>query len=85
MDTNNDGLLSKEELLSFHDQRFTLIDADGDGLVSKVEIKTYRKKQRFMRIDANGDGVISESEMILSDSGRSHNKDSRGLKGSSIQ
>ena len=90
MDTNNDGLLSKEELLNFHDQRFTLIDADGDGLVSKDEIKAYRKKQRFMKMDTNEDGVISESEMTLSDSGKarnsqSHNKHSHGSKSSSIQ
>ena len=90
MDTNNDGLLSKEELLNFHDQRFTLIDADGDGLVSKDEIKAYRKKQRFMKMDTNEDGVISESEMTLSDSGKarnsqSHNKHSRGSKSSTVQ
>ena len=85
MDTNNDGLLSKEELLSFHEQRFTLIDADGDGLVSKNEIKSYRKKQRFMKMDTNEDGVISESEMTLSHNGRSHNKHSHGPKSSSIQ
>jgi len=90
MDANNDGLLSKEELLSFHDQRFTLIDADGDGLVSKDEIKSYRKKHRFMKMDTNGDGVISESEMSLSYNGkarnsRTHNKHANGSKSSSIQ
>lgn len=78
MDSNNDGSLSKDELLNFHDQRFTLIDTDADGLVTKEEIKTHRQKKRFMRMDSNDDGVISEEEMMLSHN--AHNKRSRKSK-----
>jgi Ca2+-binding EF-hand superfamily protein len=78
MDSNNDGSLSKEEMLNFHEQRFTSIDVDGDGLITKDEIKSHRQKQRFMRIDSNNDGVISEDEMTLSYN--SHNKRSHGSK-----
>lgn len=78
MDSNSDGALSKEELLTFHEQRFTSIDTDGDGLVTKKEIKAHRQKQRFMRMDSNNDGVISEDEMTLSYN--SHNKRSRNSK-----
>jgi len=78
MDSNDDGSLSKEELLSFHDQRFTLIDVDANGLVTKEEIKTHRQKKRFMRMDSNDDGVISEEEMMLSHN--AHNKRSRKSK-----
>lgn len=66
MDSNNDGAISKEELTTFHSERFSKIDADADGLVTKQEFKAFRKKQRFMRMDNNGDGVISEDEMALS-------------------
>ncbi|MBL4798866.1 MAG: EF-hand domain-containing protein [Oleispira sp.] len=78
MDSNSDGALSKEELLTFHEQRFTSIDTDADGLVTKKEIKAHRQKQRFMRMDSNNDGVISEDEMSLSYS--AHNKRSRNSK-----
>jgi Ca2+-binding EF-hand superfamily protein len=80
MDSNNDGLLSKEEVLSFHQQRFTLMDADADGLLTKEEMKNHRQKKRFMRMDSNQDGVISEEEMILS-----HNKRSHKLKSSDTE
>jgi hypothetical protein len=83
MDSNDDGSLSKEELLSFHDQRFLLIDADANGLVTKKEIKTHRQKKRFMRMDSNKDGVISEEEMILSHN--THNKRSHRVKSSGAE
>jgi Ca2+-binding EF-hand superfamily protein len=46
IDTNNDGSLSKEEVLSFHEERFNTMDADANGLISKKEMKSYRKAQR---------------------------------------
>jgi Ca2+-binding EF-hand superfamily protein len=78
IDTNNDGSLSKEEVLNFHEQHFILMDADADGLVTKEEMKTYRKKQHFMRMDSNKDGVISEDEMMQSS--KSHKKRSQESK-----
>lgn len=83
MDSNDDGSLSKEELLNFHEQRFTLIDVDADGLLTKEEIKTHRQKNRFMHMDRNKDGVISEEEMILSHN--SHNKRSHRSKNSGAE
>ncbi len=77
IDTNEDGSLSRDEVVSFHGQRFTDMDADNDGLVNKSEIKSYRKKQRFLGLDANKDGVITEDEMTLSRG--SHHQ--RGFKG----
>jgi Ca2+-binding EF-hand superfamily protein len=83
MDSNNDGSLSKEELLSFHQQRFTSMDTDADGLVTKEEMKNHRQKKRFMRMDSNKDGVISEEEMVLLH--KSHNKRSQKLKNSDAE
>ena len=64
IDTNEDGKLSKEEMLQFHENHFTKIDADGDGFVSKEEMKAQHKgkKKRFMKMDTNNDGVVSDEE-----------------------
>ena len=64
MDANADGSLSKEEVISFHEQHFISMDANADGLVTKEEMKMYKKKQHFKHMDSNKDGVISESEMM---------------------
>lgn len=72
IDSNNDGELSKEEVLSFHEQRFIAMDLNSDGVVTKEEMKVYRKKQKFMKIDKNNDGVISEDE--FESSAKSHKK-----------
>jgi hypothetical protein len=52
IDTNTDDLLSKEEVLSFHGQRFADMDADSDGFVSKAEMKAHRKQQRRDKKDS---------------------------------
>jgi Ca2+-binding EF-hand superfamily protein len=72
MDSNNDGSLSEDELINFHRQRFTSIDTDANGLLTKEEMKNHQQKKRFTRIDSNQDGVISEEEMIFSHNKRSH-------------
>jgi Ca2+-binding EF-hand superfamily protein len=46
IDTNADGLLSKEEVLEFHGQHFMAMDTDSDGFVSKAEMNSHRKQQR---------------------------------------
>ncbi|MBQ0731235.1 MAG: hypothetical protein KBT75_11075 [Oleispira antarctica] len=45
IDTNGDESLSKEEVINFHTLHFTEMDADNDGLVSKSEMKSYKKQQ----------------------------------------
>ncbi len=76
IDSNQDGSLSKEEVSTFHSERFDKMDANSDGLVTKQEAKAFRKKQRFIRIDSNGDGIITEEEMSLSR--QYHHKSGRG-------
>lgn len=45
-DKNGDGILSKEEFVSGAEERFTKIDADGDGQVTKEEAKAHHEKMR---------------------------------------
>lgn len=47
IDENDDGKLSKEEMLNFHERHFTKMDADGDGFISKEEMKAkYKDKKK---------------------------------------
>jgi Ca2+-binding EF-hand superfamily protein len=59
IDTNTDGLLSKEEVLEFHGKRFTAMDADSDGFVSKTEMKSHRKQQRRDKKSSKGSDTES--------------------------
>lgn len=64
IDTNEDGKLSKEEMLQYNENHFTKVDADGDGFISKDEMKAQHKgkKKRFMKMDTNNDGEVSDEE-----------------------
>lgn len=68
-DTNQDGVLSVEELRARWEAlqagHRAAMDTDGDGKVSDAERAAFREqkqKEHFARMDANGDGKISEAE-----------------------
>ncbi len=49
-----------------HQQRFQKADTDGDGLLSKSEMRAVHEKRfdkMFNRLDADGDTKISADEM----------------------
>ena len=58
MDTNNDGKIAKDEWKG-PVQGFTKLDTDGDGFITREEMR----KKRFDRLDANQDGVLSRDEV----------------------
>lgn len=75
IDSDKNGLLSKEELMQSHPRKhhrkhrgegkanvFDFIDANQDGQVSMDEIKEH-VKERFEILDLNGDGVVVKDEM----------------------
>jgi len=62
MDTNNDGLLSKEEVLSRNVMRFEQLDSDGNGSINADEFNAHLIAM-FSRMDSNGDGLLSPDEL----------------------
>ena len=81
IDRNDDGLIDFEEFRSLKTQQFDevslfkVFDADGDGLISKGEVReVYRKLGETMseevlteminELDVNQDGLISFEEFI---------------------
>ena len=50
IDTNNDGLISKEEMIEAHrnriDKIFLKFDKDGDSKLSKKELRAVRKQMQ---------------------------------------
>lgn len=72
LDTDNDGVVSADELSQHHTARFMKMDIDGDGAVSREDIAEFKARlreartgsraDRFERADTNGDGLVSEAE-----------------------
>lgn len=46
MDTNNDGVITKDEFMSKHEQKFNEMDADNNGEVTREEAKAAMEKWR---------------------------------------
>ena len=46
VDTNGDGLVSKEEFLAKHEEMFNKMDADGNGSLTPEEMKEARGKMK---------------------------------------
>lgn len=49
MDSNGDGMVSKDEFMAAHMQRFEKMDTNADGNVSKDEIEAHRAAMRAKR------------------------------------
>ena len=62
LDSNKDGALSREELLSHNTKRFTRLDSNEDGSISKDEFNG-RLIAMFEAMDSNGDGMLKGDEM----------------------
>lgn len=81
-DTNGDGQLDETERETAKLAKFSAIDTDGSGSLTKSEITAHMTKkmtervdERFAKGDANGDGVISVEEFSAA------GKERRGKRG----
>ena len=61
VDTNNDGVVTREEILVPADKHFDMLDANHDGQISRDEFRA-RPLKHFAMVDANHDGRIDASE-----------------------
>ena len=91
-DANGDGKISLEEMQQVHENMprpegrrggtggpegmFERFDADGNGLLSGVEIPE-RMREWMMRADANGDGSLSKEELEKARRERGHRRGPR--------
>ena len=62
LDTNNDGMISLEELTSRQDKRFQMLDLNADGMIDKTEFNG-RIVAMFEKMDSNGDGSLDDKEI----------------------
>ncbi len=74
LDTDKDGVITREEAQAARKSRLMKADANGDGALTMEELKAHREKmreerrerrmeRRFKRLDANGDGKITGDEI----------------------
>ncbi len=74
-DTNDDGVISKDEALAVRQRLFSRLDRNGDGAIDRDEIEGARDAimaraeaaearlgNRMRRLDTNGDGKVSAGE-----------------------
>jgi hypothetical protein len=80
IDTNNDGMISRDEWIAFQDKVFAMLDKKNNGKVDKTEYAHANPEivslatggyasglltdEMFKKIDTNADGVISHDEFI---------------------
>ena len=68
-DVNQDGEITKAEVLQVHGERFATADADGDGFLTSDEMAVAREQRRqermearFAELDTNENGSLSLEE-----------------------
>ncbi|MCF6219752.1 MAG: hypothetical protein L3J65_01435 [Robiginitomaculum sp.] len=76
-DTNKDGLIQLSEFTALGNQKFTEMDTDANGLVTKEERRAFRELKRearamkkFAKTDSNDDGFVSETEFMAAHADR---------------
>jgi hypothetical protein len=80
IDTNNDGMISRDEWIAYQEKVFAMLDKKNTGKVDETEYARANPevvsfgtggyasglltKEMFKKIDTNGDGVITHDEFI---------------------
>ncbi|HXV39823.1 MAG TPA: EF-hand domain-containing protein [Steroidobacteraceae bacterium] len=67
LDTNGDGSVDLAEMQAakadFTVEQFNKADANGDGLLSRDELRQAHHRARFGRLDQDGNGSVSLAEL----------------------
>ncbi|MBZ9774963.1 EF-hand domain-containing protein [Mesorhizobium sp. CO1-1-8] len=79
LDTDGDGVISKDEILAARERLFKRLDRNGDGVIDEKEMETARQAiedraqaaearlgSRWQRMDKDGDGKVTENEFQAS-------------------
>lgn len=77
-DSDEDGLVTKEEYMDFIDERFLKMDTDRNGSITKEDLYNSRfytflpelAEAVFRDSDTNIDGLITKKEMIKAEEAR---------------
>lgn len=83
-DTNKDGKISKAELTAALDARFTRLDANRDGKLTKEDRELRQKArldQRFAALDSDKNGQISKAEFDAGHQARMERREGHGKPG----
>ena len=78
VDANQDGNISKDELVAHRAEKFTSADTNGDNLVTAEEFEAFaiaererkqaeRRARMFDKLDADGDGYVTAEEHAAAD------------------
>ncbi len=69
LDSDGNGMVTRDELMAQQEIRFNELDTDGDGMISEEELKAEansraqgRVEQVFNNADTDGDGSLSQEE-----------------------
>ncbi|MEO1187618.1 MAG: EF-hand domain-containing protein [Pseudomonadota bacterium] len=77
-DANQDGNISKDEMLAHRAEKFASADTNGDNLVTAEEFEAFaiaererkqaeRRARMFAKLDADGDGYVTAEEHAAAD------------------
>lgn len=62
LDTNDDGVITREEMRAAFRKRFAKFDTNSDGKVTLDEVESMAD-ERFARFDLDGDGKATKEEI----------------------
>lgn len=62
IDVNNDGIISRDEMLARQQNRFDMLDSNKDGMIAPAEYNA-KMVSMFEKLDVNADGLLQPDEL----------------------
>ena len=73
IDVNNDGMISRDEMLARQQSRFDMLDTNKDGMIAPAEYNA-KMTAMFEKLDANADGLLQPDELPRRHHHKHHDK-----------